>query len=251
MICLTETWLTESVFDQEILPTNFNIFRKDRQSRGGGVLIATKSSIPVSVVHSDPSNNVLEIFTIRLNLSKPVTLSCAYIPPNPSDSYMHDLISNLSCIVQSNPSTDIIITGDFNLPDINWDTLSSTSTSSNALCDFIFDNSLTQLIDQPTHVKGNILDLVLSNLDDLVTDLTISSNNSWLSSDHFAITFQLAQELLQTPSTIPIYVYDFPKANYGAIQSYLLDFEYSPCLQSQDVEFINYGTKSRVLFTTL
>ena len=246
VICLTETWLSESVFDQEILPTNYNIYRKDRPSRGGGVLIATKSFIPVSVVCSDQSNNALEILTVRLNLSKPLTLSCVYIPPNPSDSYMYDLTSNLTHVVQSNLSTDIIITGDFNLPDINWDTLSTTSTPSSAFCDFIFDNSLTQLIDQPTHAKGNILDLILSNSDELITNLTISSSNSWISSDHFVITFQLAQELLHAPSTIPKYVYDFPKANYSAIQSYLLDFEYSPCLQSQDVEFIWHEIKSSI-----
>ena len=105
VICLTETWLSESVFDQEILPTNYNIYRKDRPSRGGGVLIATKSTIPVSVISSDPSNNSLEILTVRLNLSKPVTLSCVYTPPNPSDSLIHDLISDLTQIVQSNQST--------------------------------------------------------------------------------------------------------------------------------------------------
>ena len=54
VICLTETWLSESVFDQEILPTNYNIYRKDRPSRGGGVLIAIKSTISASVVCSDP-----------------------------------------------------------------------------------------------------------------------------------------------------------------------------------------------------
>ena len=60
---------------------------------------------------------------------------------------MYDLISNLTQLVKTNLSTDIIITGDFNLPDINWDTLSATSTSSNAFCDFIFDNLFNQLVD--------------------------------------------------------------------------------------------------------
>ena len=40
ILCITETWLTDSVFDLEILPTDFTIYRKDRHSRGGGVLIA-------------------------------------------------------------------------------------------------------------------------------------------------------------------------------------------------------------------
>ena len=56
VICLIETWLSESVFDQEILPINCNIYRKDRHSRGGGVLIAIKDMFPVSVL----SLNILQ-----------------------------------------------------------------------------------------------------------------------------------------------------------------------------------------------
>ena len=159
VICLSETWLSESVFDQEILPTNYSIYRKDRPSRGGGVLIAVKDTIPVSVHPSDLSNNAPEILTVTLNLCKPTILSCVYLPPSPNDYYMNDAISNLTQVIQSNQSADTIIVGDFNLPDIQWDTLFSTSPSSSAFCDFVFDNSLIQMIDEPTHVKGNILDL--------------------------------------------------------------------------------------------
>jgi len=42
---VTETWLTDSIYDQEILPTNFTIYHKDRDSRGGGVMIAVRNNI--------------------------------------------------------------------------------------------------------------------------------------------------------------------------------------------------------------
>ena len=202
----TETWLSESVFDQEILPANYNIYRKDRPSRGGGVLIAVKDTIPVSVVPSNLSNNTPETIAVRLNLRKPIILGCVYLPPCPSDSYMNDTISNLTQIVQSNPTADTIIAGDFNLPNIQWDTLSSTSSSSSAFCVFVFDNSLIQLIDQPTHVKGNILDLVLSNSDDTVINLTIASDN-WITTDHFEVTFLLPQLIHPTRTTTPKYAF--------------------------------------------
>ena len=38
----TETWLTDEHQNSELLLNNFDIFRKDRKTRGGGVLIATK-----------------------------------------------------------------------------------------------------------------------------------------------------------------------------------------------------------------
>ena len=246
VICLTETWLSDFIYDQEILPTNYNIYRRDRPSRGGGVLIAIKDTIPVSVVPSNLSHNAPEIITVRLNLRKPTILSCVYLPPCPSDSLMADTISSLTQAIQSNPSADTLIVGDFNLPDIQWDTLSSTSSSSIAFCDFVFDNSLTQLIDQPTHVKGNILDLLLSNSSDWVTNLTLASDNHWVSSDHFVVTFHLSQLIHPTPTITPKYVFDFPKANYDAILSYLFDFDYSLCLQSQDVDSIWHTIKNSI-----
>ena len=45
IVCVTETWLSESFFDQEILPPNYIIYRNDRKTRGGGVPIAIKNSL--------------------------------------------------------------------------------------------------------------------------------------------------------------------------------------------------------------
>ena len=46
IVCLTETWLNESISDFEILATGYDVYRQDRQNRtGGGVLIAIKSSL--------------------------------------------------------------------------------------------------------------------------------------------------------------------------------------------------------------
>ena len=37
---ITETWLSESIHNNEILPVGYNIIRKDRKAGGGGVLLA-------------------------------------------------------------------------------------------------------------------------------------------------------------------------------------------------------------------
>ena len=42
-------------------------------------------------------------------------------------------------------------------------------------------------------------------------------------------------------------MFDFPKADYDGILSYLCDFDYNPCLQSQDVEFIWITIKNSIL----
>ncbi len=45
VFCFTETWLSSNFFDNEIIPTGFCLFRKDRPSRGGGVLVAVKDTL--------------------------------------------------------------------------------------------------------------------------------------------------------------------------------------------------------------
>ena len=43
------------------------------------------------------------------------------------------------------------------------------------VCDFMYDNALLQVVDTSTHSKGNILDLIITNSEDSVRDLTIHS----------------------------------------------------------------------------
>ena len=49
VIAITETWLSNSIFDNEILPTNYKIYCNDRGSRGGGVLLAVRDNI-ISII---------------------------------------------------------------------------------------------------------------------------------------------------------------------------------------------------------
>ena len=128
VICVTETWLNNHIYNQEILPPNYNIFRRDRESRGGGVLIAVKNNILVSNV-STSNPNLPEAITITLP-SVSLTLSCTYISPNCNEITMSEITSYISNNVM-NRSENTILVGNFNLPDINSDTLFAQSAASN------------------------------------------------------------------------------------------------------------------------
>ena len=187
IIGLTETWLTEGIWNNEILPNTFNIYRKDRTSRGGGVLLAIRATIPSRELFT-PIN--IEALTIELHLSQPHTLCVVYIPPHPTTGYFDTCLSHLTnLIVDSHP---LIILGDFNTPDINWPTLTGISSNASKLVDFIFDHNLSQLIDQPTHICGNILDLVITNQEHSISSLTVNTLLSQsLSTDHYPILLTL------------------------------------------------------------
>ena len=41
----SETWLNNSIHNSEVLPTNYEVYRKDRKDGYGGVLIAVKNTL--------------------------------------------------------------------------------------------------------------------------------------------------------------------------------------------------------------
>ena len=119
---MTETWLSDCIFDNEILPCNYTLFRKDRPSRGGGVLIAVNNNISCQRLNSPDD---LEIICIKLNLKDQITVCVTYVPPNSTTTYYDNLFSFLYNLL--NDSGKLIVLGGFNFPDIDWDTLSGHS----------------------------------------------------------------------------------------------------------------------------
>ena len=168
ILCITETWLSKDIFDNEIIPSGYTIYRKDTDSRGGGVLLAVKDNITSSQLSSPPH---VEILTVLISTSNPFIISVVYIPPNSSDTNHELLHSYLTNLV--NESSPIILLGDFNLPDVNWATYSGSSPKSNKFCDLLFQLNLFQLVDEPTHNQGNTLDLIITNNEDIVYNISI------------------------------------------------------------------------------
>ena len=241
IIGISETWLTDNIYDNEILPTGYTIFRKDRPSRGGGVLLAVNNTIPCQLI-SSPSN--LEVVCIKLNLSHPITCCVLYNPPNLLSEYCDNLLNFISNI--SNSSDRLILLGDFNLPDINWNVLSGNSPVSNKLCDLIFHSGMNQLIDKPTHLHGNVLDLLLTNIEENITSLEIHSNSSLLS-DHYDITFAVATVPKFSSKFTPYYTFNYSKGDYYGLSNYLLNTDFTSCFLTHDIERIWHTIEHQII----
>jgi len=63
----------------------------------------------------------------------------------------------------------VVIMGDFNIPDVNWSTLSANLKFSSKFCDLLFQYNFIQIIESPNQVQGHILDLIITNIDDNIT----------------------------------------------------------------------------------
>lgn len=242
-IVLTETWLNNNFFSNELGLTNYNVFRCDRSiitsncKRGGGVLIGIRSNIS-SVLLPIPDSPVEHLF-VKFTLNSLTFILCAvYFPPSSSSDLYLSHLSILDFLIQKYPSALFIFCGDYNLPYISW------TNNVHGLC--YSSSSISLPTDVPerfcfhgffqhnniTNPHGSLLDLVLSN-SNLLSVCPALESVVPPDSYHppFLISFQYSPE---TPSPHSTSVFDFSKSNYPEISSFINSFNWEKTFLSLD-----------------
>ena len=194
-MCITETWLKSYVTDAQIDIVNYNVYRADRRFRkGGGALIYVHDSLLVSNEHKY-DDGVCEAIMIHIDSIKTV-VACVYRPPDSGTaSFKKVMRQTQEYLDKADPSYDKILTGDYNLPNINWDTQtvrktlgSETTECANILLNAVGSNFLSQVIEAPTRGYA-ILDLFLTSNDSTIAEISVSDTPL---SDHDIIRLDLA-----------------------------------------------------------
>ena len=83
-----------------------------------------------------------------------------------------------------------ILVDDFNLPHIDWSDGIGVSTIDNILNGFA-ESGMVQCIQNSTHNKGSVLDILLSKSSDHLLNLKVLRDKSYCYSDHYPITFDI------------------------------------------------------------
>ena len=182
-ICLTETWLKSYIADAQVNIPGYIVSRSDRNNRiGGGVLLYTHEDIPLSSREIYDDGICQALFTSYDAVK--MCVATVYRPPNAPPSSFSKVLKFLAnqILAIGDDSFQLNIAGDFNFPNIDWQSLSvsagassDTNDSANALLSFMSNNLLNQYVLIPTH-ESNILDLFMSNNNQLVTNVTTSSS---------------------------------------------------------------------------
>ena len=103
----------------------------------------------------------------------------------------------------------------------------------------LFLTNFIQLIDEPTHIHGNVLDLVLTNNIDIIHDLSVHSKQPLpISSDHFIITFKIYSNITRPSNRLVTKLPNFSNGDYDGLCYYLNNSDFNPCFQSDDIEFV-------------
>lgn len=191
IVCLTETNLNNSVFDGEIIDDRYNVYRRDRaethskKQEGGGVLIAIHKRFKViRQTHWDSGFEDIWITVMHEKNCVPnINICVCYLPPdmNYSDiDYFYSHCQNI--ILNEVPDDYFLLVGDFNTPNIQWPSLTSSyfyrttlthipNKKSDSLIELVTTCGLKQA-NMILNTNKRILDLVLSNLETVTVNET-------------------------------------------------------------------------------
>ena len=223
-VALTETWLKSYVEDAQLEIPGYSLYRCDRGARvGGGVALYSHEKLPITNVKTY-DDKYCQVLICTSELQK--TLLCVlYRPPEcPVLSFRNCLTFIDEYISMYYEDYQLSLFGDFNLPNICWSlntihpgSSSCSTESSHLLLDFMSENLCTQVILQPTRAD-NILDLYISNSEDLVSHVSVSDT---VFSDHRLVEIILSYNPCSfVPSSPP----DFFNSPFRSLNFHKADF---------------------------
>ena len=110
IICITETWLSSDIQDQELFIPGYQLIRLDRNRHGGGVLMFITTHLSFSIL---PGCEDLELLSVVVRQeSCKVCISLFYRPPN-SLSFVLDSFQSYLESLAIHQYTNFIVLGDF------------------------------------------------------------------------------------------------------------------------------------------
>ena len=125
-VFLTETWCKSYMTNAQLHIQNYTIHRADRRlRRKGGSLIYVHEMFDVSSSLSF-DNQYAEVALVHIDDIK-VSLVCVYRPPYCPLSKFKEAIQFINENLKKDDDWTLIIAGDFNLPVIDWNTLTLKS----------------------------------------------------------------------------------------------------------------------------
>ena len=194
--------------------------RLDRTSKGGGVLLATKSNL---IAKEEPrrttGQNKCELTWVSVHVKgNPALYIGAFYRPHiglttQDQQYLAELDRSIADLPKN---CQIVLGGDFNLPDIDWAkntfiTGGRYPATSRQMLDIANEHNLHQVVCSPTR-GDNILDLLFTNIPTLVQSVNILPGLA----DHDIVS----TEILTSPQRVKLprrRVFLYKKGNFDLI----------------------------------
>ena len=171
IIGVTESWTNSSVLEGEISLKGYDLFRVDRENdtSGGGVLLYIHSSL--NATQCNELNCIEAADTmwclVKLNNSDTLLLGICYRSTSSNSINNHRMFDQIRRCITVKGITHLLIMGDFNFPEINWNEYSVEGgpfSDQQVFFDLSQDLFLAQHVEKPTRhragQKSSMLDLI-------------------------------------------------------------------------------------------
>lgn len=184
IIAGTETWLDKDIFNAEIAQSGYSILRRDRQNDShGGVILYYKDTLAVTrrLDLETPGENIWAQVNVQGN--KPLVIGVVYKPKHSDIPPLESIESAIKIIYAKKKVSDIIVTGDINQPNIDWDTNSvipdhyASKVAAERLLEINDEFGMQQMVTEPTR-GDSVLDLVITNNPNIVKSTRVQDGLS-------------------------------------------------------------------------
>ncbi len=251
VVILNETWLKKCILSKEILPDNYKVFRLDRslethpfdmahpkkfRKNGGGVLIAHRADIDISSAKYTKISVQAELLSVvvKTQCGRTFCISTFYRVGSLGIDNLENFKKHFIALASAKKLDRHILLGDFNLPDVSWPAgISSCELHSNFVSFLTEELGHTQLINSPTHTSGNTLDLLFTNIPNLVKNIKVLDHNEICLSDHFGIRLNLdvKTKYIKQPKRK---IFNYSKGDFRGLNSELRNINWDIVFSSND-----------------
>ena len=172
--------------------------------------------------------NQYSSFTIKgKGKDEDLSIYLVYRSPNSSNANNEILFETMK-----NVKTNSIIIGDFNLPNIDWKLDKGYDSKSKLFLEAVDEAQLTQLVDFPTHIRGNLLDLVLTNTPEKILNIDCLGNLG--NSDHSILSVDVlcSTNITKNEEYIP----DWSKGNKSGLQDFFSSIDWDHRFNNKNTE---------------
>ena len=238
-ILVSETWFKSYNRGSSVSIPGYSLHRADRDRRiGGGVALFAHENLPATSTQQF-DNSVCQGLICYFETIK-WCVAVFYRPPSATLQEFKELAEFArKSLVDIPDDSTIVFGGDFNFPEINWDSHSlkfnnrGNSGAANLIFELMSEFFLTQVVDEATR-GNNILDIILTNRPTLASRITATDTHM---SDHrlvdvaLSVSPSLSDNEHHPPPVIGFRTLDFNRGNLDQLKKPISDFDW-PGLQA-------------------
>ena len=222
--------IQETKIDSSPETCPYNVYRKDRNSKGGGVMLLIHKDIshmPITELENDSESVWDKVFTNKTSHF----VASWYQPPDKNLAeltseidLLRSQLQKIKCMHKGNKPPLVHVLGDFNFGDIVWpDRLNKSGSplspsEGEILIEIMNDYGLEQLVHFPTRGK-NTLDLIITSLPGQFVD--IHSHDRLSDHDIVSGTLKVVIPPIEKPKRK---VYRYQKGDYESMRKDTLKF---------------------------